>query len=307
MVEITSPQKQNFDGSAFTVRAQILSVQPVLSDAGRFYKTKALTFEPAFADGTEFTINTDSNNINLHTLVGGPASAVNVTIIIDGCTVGSNNPSNAALVAGSFASGSTIEIILKNSAVIQGAGGLGGGGGTSIYINIYGPSTINSPGFAGGAGGTAYDSQGIDTDIYLGGTIGSHTALGELRAPGGGGGGEDGQGSLGTTVGGGGGGGGAGSQVGSGGSGGTAVGGGGFPATNGTDGADGTVTGTGGAAGGAGAGAGGGWGVAGSAGDAAGGAAGSGIIKGGATVNISTSGNTGRFTNGNGDSPDSLT
>jgi hypothetical protein len=304
---ITS-ERQNFDGTNKEERAQILSVQPVFSiKEGRKYKVKALTFEPALASGAEFTISANSQDIDLHTLAGAPSGVVTITYLIDGATIGSTT--GAAIVAGSFASGSVITIILINSAELFGLGGRGGRGGNSeLDLEQEAPfATIinNEAGVAGTAGGIVYDAQGVDTNIYLGGTVGTHTALGVLKAPGGGGGGESGQGtaSPAEAIGGDGAGGGAGSSSGVLGAGGVAT----DPISLGTttDGAAGTAgTTTGGAAGGSGAGAGGNYGAAGSAGDGSGGAAGKGIIKGGATVNVYTSGNSSRFVNGGGDTPD---
>ena len=237
--------------------------------------------------------------------MGAPSSVVNVTIVVDGATITSNNALSPAVIAGGFAPGSVITLIFINNAQFQSAGGIGGAGG---FCSIeYAPaSVINAPGGAGGSGGTVYAAQGIETNIYLGGTIDTYTALGTLYAPGGGGGGEDGQGTApSTAIGGDGGGGGAGNIFGAGGTGGTAVNG--TSNTPGNPGSAGTITGTGGASGGSGAGAGGAWGQPGADGDGSGGAAGRGITKSGAVVNVYTSGNSGRFINGIGDTPNATT
>jgi len=304
IVDITTSARQGFDGRPSTVRGQILSVQPVY-DIGRKYRTKALTYEAAFTTGATFTINENSNNINLHTFVGAPSSVVNVTIVVDGATITSNNALSPAVIAGGFAPGSVITLIFINNAQFQSAGGIGGAGGFCA-IEYAPASVINAPGGAGGSGGTVYAAQGIETNIYLGGTIDTYTALGTLYAPGGGGGGEDGQGTApSTAIGGDGGGGGAGNIFGAGGTGGTAVNG--TSNTPGNPGSAGTITGTGGASGGSGAGAGGAWGQPGADGDGSGGAAGRGITKSGAVVNVYTSGNSGRFINGIGDTPNATT
>jgi len=289
IVDVITNEKQNFAGLSSNVRAQILSVKPVYTEFGRKYITKALTFESAFADGTEFTISADTSDLNIHTFVGAPSQDVNVTIIIDGADISQTDAgvlgiTNGGIFAGNFSSGSKIILIYKDNSESQAKGGIGGAGGQSI---IFASTLFNFPGLAGRPGGICYNAQGIDTDIYLGGTApGSHTALGTIRAPGGGGGGEDGQGFLPSDeIGGDGGGGGAGSLIGAGG------GGGAGDTTNGTPGTSGDTAGNGGTAGGAGAGDGGDWGVAGVAGDAAGGAAGKGIVKLGAVVNIFTNGN----------------
>lgn len=303
--QIDSREEQDIFGAFKEVRAQVTEIATRYTKHGREYRCRALSYQPAFADDTEFTIDINSSDVNIHTFVGAPPAAVNVTIIIDGAIISSSEVAVTALRAGPFATGSMITIIFKDSAQLQSAAGKGGAGGLSFIE--FGEPLINGPGGDGEEGGIAYDAQGIDTDIHLGGTIGSHTALGTVRAPGGGGGGEDGQGVDPNTTGGDGGGGGAGIVVGAGGPGGLAS----DPdslgtATQGVPGSPGDTVGNGGAAGGAGAGAGGDWGVAGSAGDGSGGAAGAGLIKSGATVNIHTDGNTGRFTNGSGDAPDVL-
>ena len=303
-------ERQNADGSTKEERAQILSVQPVVSlKNGRNYKIKALTFEPALADGAEFTINASRSNFNIFNLIGAPFGAVNVTLIIDGAIISSSG--GTTIVAGAFTSGSTVKIIVKNSGEMAGLGGNGGVGGNSTldFDDSFNVILTNGLGASGSDGGTVYDAQGIDTDIYLGGTIGTHTALGNMFAPGGGGGGQNGQGTTGpdAAIGGNGGGSGAGIFAGVLGAGGVATDYTGAPTvTQGTSGLSGDAT-SGGAAGGSGAGAGGALGVAGSAGDGAAGSAGKGIIKGGAVVNVYTAGNSGRFINGGGDTPDATT
>ena len=141
-----------------------------------------MTYEPAFADGTVFTIDQDSNNVNLHTFVGGPSGVVDVTIVIDGASISSTSHLTPAIIAGGFAAGSTIKLILINNADLQGGGGPGGVGGSSEF-DPESDTCVGSPGLVGQDGGTVYSAQGIDTDIYLGGTIDTYTALGTLKAP----------------------------------------------------------------------------------------------------------------------------
>lgn len=304
---ITS-ENQDFDGTTKEERAQILSVQPVYSPAnGRSYKVKALTYEPAFASGAEQTKSSDSNNQSVYAIFGAPSGATNVTLIIDGAVFSSNDTGIPALIAGGFASGSVITIILINGAELEAAGGIGGYGGNSTVDIDEDSNTFmtNAAGGAGGSGGVVYDAQGVDTKIYLAGAApGSRTGDGTLKAPGGGGGGEDGQGTgTDTAIGGESGGGGAGNSIGQ--AGGKGIGSNPFAPPNPTDGvagSPGSPAGTGGAAGGAGSGAGGAWGAAGSAGDGAGGAAGKGIVAGGATVTVYYDGDSALIINGGGDS-----
>lgn len=286
VVDIISQEIQHFDGTDKTVRAQVLSIRPRWVGHTRSYDVKAMTYEPAFSDGSEFTITGPSNEINLYVQAGAPSSAVTVTFLLDGGTFGSTSALFASIVAGAFPSGSHIDLVLQSSADLQGAAGDGGFGQSTEY-SIPPPTwTPTGTSGSGSAGGIVYDAQGVDTDIYLSGTFSGNVADGTLRAPGGGGGGEDAV----SDVAGDGGGGGAGSNAGAGGSAGQANNDSPPPTgTDGTPGSAGDTSGNGGAAGGAGAGAGGGWGEAGVTGDSAGGTAGKGVEDGGATINIKVS------------------
>jgi len=298
VVNISSPETQGFDGLAQTnLRAQITRIQPVLRKEGRTYRVEALTYQPAATAGGAtpvFTI-TSGVELNLFIQAGAPPDAVTVTFILDSGLFSSTNNVIAAVRAGGFAAGSKIIIILRNAADWQGKGGNGGGS-----------ETVQN----GDDGGTVYDAQGIDTDIHLGGPDPEGgTAIGFLRAPGGGGG--SGRNDL---TGGpepqaippGGGGGGAGLDAGF----------GGISFGSATDGANGNgVTGLGGP-GGIGettagdGGDGGDWGDPGTNGQSSpvgsggtGGAAGKGIVKGGAVVKLFGDTPT-NFINGIGDTPD---
>lgn len=217
IVSIESDEVQDHDGTQKQVRAQILNIKPRLGKLKREYQVKALTYEAAFQDGSEFVLSGNNCEINLHVVAGAPSQVVDLTYIIDGGVLcGIAAPS---VIAGNFAAGSKITIILINGAEWQGFAGAGGTGGT--YESIVDGEDIIHEGLNGGDGGTCYDAQGIDTDIYLSGTIGAYTANGILVAPGGGGGGS--ASGLGTdnintvVVGGTGGGGGAGFNLGVGG------------------------------------------------------------------------------------------
>jgi hypothetical protein len=314
VVSITTPELQGPDGLPIGVRGQITKITPKFDDFGRSYKVKALTYEAAFGDDTApFIINANSEEINLYILVGAPSEPVEVTIVVDGVKICSTDRFIPAMKAGNFAPGSKINLVISNNGILQGKGGNGGGGETVIYEPEF-PEWFRIGGSNGQDAGPVYDAESIDTDIYLGGSFNTLVALGTIRAPGGGGGG--GFASItGTGLGSGhpgnGAGGGAGCSPGTGGPGGTRQN---APPNPGTDGDDGLEAGTGGAGGtsaeASDAGDGGDWGFSGGA-PASGffipGLAGEGILKGGAVVNIFTDGNTGRFTNGTGDAPDSLT
>lgn len=306
IVDIITNELQGVGGGPLEVRAQVLSVTQINSvDKGRKYRTKALFFASAFADGTEFIITDNSSEVNIHTFVGAPSQIVNVTLIIDGANLSSSNTGIfiPALFSGPFAFGSKITVILKNNAAIQSAGGNGGAGGLSVFLAA---TLINGPGSPGFGGGACITST-VAMDLHLGGVILGHTALGTVKAPGGGGGGEDGHGPGPNTIGGHGGGGGAGSDIGPGGSGGFAssdIG----TETDGIPGQSGDLVGNGGTAGGVAAGDGGDWGQPGAnaSGGANGGAAGKGILNFGGNFNIFTNGNLGRFINGSGSTPTSI-
>lgn len=304
VVTIITPDNQRFDGDAETSkRSQITQITPK-NKTGRVYQCDAMTYNPFGGSiiGGVVTV-TQAYDINLFTQAGGPTDADTYTFIFNGTVHGQNiNPQT--IVVGSFPTGSIVEIILINDALITARGGSGGSGEDSDPNGL--------PGSAGTSGGTTLVcTSGVTTNIYLGGTIGSYTAEGRLYASGGGGGG--GRSSYTVIdpgefygVGGGGGGAGAGFPSGSIGLGGAGEGGG----ADGEDGSLGTDI-TGGAGGLGGrtphGGNGGDSGNNGDAGYIGGGLAGKALILNGATVNIYTNGNTSRFKQGSGDAPTTIT
>lgn len=301
---------QAFDGSPSTnARAQIVSIRPMYKDTGREYQIKAASYEAVALDNTEFVITgTVGNGLNLFTHAGNPPSAVTLTFVFDGAIVRSSSDIIPSINAGNFAAGSKIILIFANNADGQAKGGDAGRGMSIRYeseLSIWAAEVLSS---AGKDGGTIYDANGIDTDIFLSGATPSTnfpTALGSIRAPGGGGGGEDAPSFLtddAVGIAGDGGGGGAGIDVGLRGGGGSSddAGAPGKSEQNGVFGEPGDTIGNGGEAGGLGAGAGGDWGMPGIAGDKAAGVAGKGIVSGGATVTMFGDTPT-NFINGNGD------
>lgn len=300
---------QAFDGSpSSNARAQIVSIRPQYKDTGREYLIKAASYEAVALDGTEFVITgTVGNGLNLFTHAGNPPSIVTLTFVFDAALIRSGSNIIPSIVAGNFVAGSKIIIIFANSAEGQAKGGDAGRGQSVTYeteVNLWRSFRSSLP---GDDGGTVYDAQGIDTDIYLSGATTSTnfpTALGALRAPGGGGGGEDAP-SVNTDdatgIAGDGGGGGAGRDAGFGGPSGVSDNADtpGKTEQDGIDGAPGDLVGNGGSAS-AGAGDGGDWGMAGAAGSKPAGAAGKGIVSGGATVTMFGDTPT-NFINGNGD------
>jgi hypothetical protein len=239
-------------------------------------------------------------------LAGAPSQPTTITFILDG----NSSSGQVAMVAGGFAAGSKIILILVNGFDGQADGGIGGFGESLFFDSQTSQWISNGPAQNGFSGGIVYDAQGIDTDIYFSGATPSTafpTADGFIRAPGGGGGGGPaiGMGTNDSTgYGGHGGGGGAGRVAGTGGIGGINAGGT-RPVIAGTAGQSGDTVG-GGGLGGTGTPTSGGnagiWGVAGASvtGGGTGGAAGSGIKDSGATVTLFGS-SAARYINGNGD------
>ncbi len=311
IVSFTHQDLQDAEGNSDVVRAQIMQVKPQYKyqGVGRGYKVKALTYLQAIAGGGGENItyrqNSTLSEIDIHNdFAGRPSQAVDWTVVLDNCTVLSDDTNNPSIRNGAFAAGSTVTIICINGTDWQSHSGYGGNGAGWIYEPEFNPPWIQTP-FAGdgGDGGVCFNADGVETSIFLEGATGNATyptADGYLRAPGGGGGGSGGS-SIGTP--GNGGGSGAGNTP--------AVGGAGGSATDlfntvyGIPGNDGDTIGNGGT--GTGGINGGDWGQngvnAGGIGPGQGGLAGSGLIKSGATVTIQFT-DANRFINGNGDAPD---
>ena len=189
--------------------------------------------------GAAYTISVDTADVDVFTLAGSPATAVDVSLTINAGVTVYQSGGSAALRTGSFPAGSKDTLV--NRGTICGAGGAGGAGGSSV-----------SPGGHNG-------STGGDAIRHEGQTLEIDNSAGYIY---GGGGGAGGGGATSSGGGGGGGGGGRGRNDGPGGAGGS-----GGPA--GADGTAGAYSGAGsGGAGGGSAGAGGDGGDFGSVGEA---------------------------------------
>ncbi len=308
IVSFTHQDLQDAEGNSEVVRAQIVQVKPQYKyqGVGRGYKVKALTYLQAIAGGggENITYRKDStlSEIDIHNdFAGRPSQAVDWTVVLDNCTVLSDDTNNPSMRNGSFANGSTVTIICINGTDWQSHSGSGGNGAGWIYEPEFQPPWLDIPPAGdGGDGGVCFNADGVDTFIFLEGATGNPTyptADGYLRAPGGGGGGSVNfpEGEPGD-----GGGSGAGNTPATGGAAGRAIIGSGID--YGRAGSDGDTNGNGGASF---AGKGGDWGQGGESqsqgGD--GGLAGSGLIKSGATVTIQYT-DVNRFINGSGDTPD---
>jgi len=302
VIGIISQDLQDESGNISTdIRAQVVRITPQ-ERLGRTYAIEAVTYNPfagSVGGGDKFI--TDTFDINLFVQAGAPPASGTFNFIFDTAVFGQNIKPQAIEV-GSFPSGSIVNVVCINGSILAAAGGNAG--------------SFTANGTDGGD--CLVGKTGVTVNVYLNGNTGdlgngSYTSDGELIAPGGGGGGgtffSPGGGE--PDEGGSGGGGGAGKTGGNGGNGQIIAGvngedgnnafsvkiggsgGGGFndASTRGGDGGD------GGSAGGNGGGGSGG----------TGGAAGKGILLNSGTINILTNGDTGRFVNGNGDAPTSLT
>jgi len=99
---------------------------------------------PSILPHVDLVISANTNNYNVFTSAGSPASAITVTLTINaGVLVGSTSTAVAALDTGALPVGSSITII--NNGTVEGAGGNGGGGGGQTNTGLS----------AGGSGGPA--------------------------------------------------------------------------------------------------------------------------------------------------------
>lgn len=185
VADLEYPTLVGFDGTPARPRAQVTSIRPRYGRTGRSYEIRALTYEqPASTDGTgEFTLSGRIFNLDLFIQAGAPPEPVEVTFILNNITIGSGSTAAPAIRAGNFAAGSKINLIVNG--IMSSRGGSGGLGGS--YYSENDIDRFCTPGTDGGDGGDVYSSDGIDTDIYLAGSLNGISADGRLYAPGGGG------------------------------------------------------------------------------------------------------------------------
>ena len=163
VISVLSVDKQSPSGAVLTSddRLQILKLQPVNKKPGRQYTVNALAYTPLFAaDPSQeqfVTITGSIRSINLATYVGAPTNIpLNYTFIFDGCEIGSAEESGtwlASVRAGAWHPSSRIRIICINNTVWSAKGG---------SINNYDFLT-----FEGIDGSNSYESNGIETEIYV--------------------------------------------------------------------------------------------------------------------------------------------
>lgn len=189
VIEVQSRNTQTPSGELLVSkdRAQITSIQPNYT-VGRNYKVSALAYLPEAATG-DVVINQNQNNINLFSLAGSPNVPVDITFVFDGCTIGSDFHDTAAIRAGAFQQGSKITIILINDSFLSSIGGKSAS--VSSYANLgntqFDPiihtETITSSPIDGGV---VYQSDGVETEIYINyGNVGQYASSGRIFAPGG--------------------------------------------------------------------------------------------------------------------------
>lgn len=193
IIDIVSRDTQAPDGSILTNRdrCQVTRIQPVLNNIGRQYKVSALSYVPLIASnpGDELTIRLTGTlfDVNLFARAGAPNVPVDVTYIFDGCTIGSTANNVPSVRAGAFPAGSRINIICTNGTQWSARGGDGGSAATSysaFIVNSGRAAILSTP----TNGGNSYQSDSIETHIYLNYTpIAGETANSTLYAAGGGG------------------------------------------------------------------------------------------------------------------------
>ena len=191
VVEILSIDKQSPSGATLTSndRVQILKLQPNLNGIGRKYTATALAYTPLFAaDPSQeqfVTITGSIRSINLATYVGAPTNIpLNYTFIFDGCEIGSAEESGswlAAVRAGAWHPDSRLRIICTNGTIWSAKGG---DGGSSSGTNASSNGNLSASGGTDGA--DSYDSNGIETEIYLNYSAPGYLASSRLYASGGG-------------------------------------------------------------------------------------------------------------------------
>lgn len=196
VVNVLSIDKQSPSGEVLTSndRVQILKIQPNLNGTGRQYTLSALAYTPLFAtDPNEeqfVTITGSLRSLNLATYVGAPTNIpLNYTFIFDNCEIGSADEASnwlPSIRAGAWNAGSRIRIVCINGTKWSAKGG----DGASIqnnqqFIDREPNVTIIQP----KDGSTSYDSNGVETEIYLNyGNVFGYDTDSTLFAAGGGGG-----------------------------------------------------------------------------------------------------------------------
>jgi hypothetical protein len=188
VVDVVTRDSQTPSGQLLQsrVRAQLIEIRPNLNGVGRTYNVKALSYVPLIAStpGGDLTIFISGAvfDVNLYARAGAPPDALNITFVFDGATVGSTANNVPAIRAGTFDPATVIKLIFTDSSKISAIGGRGGDAFVDSGNAIVTTSNATS-------GGDIYQSDGIETEIYLNyGVVDTYTTSGEMYAAGGGGG-----------------------------------------------------------------------------------------------------------------------
>lgn len=170
IVDVISRDSQTPSGKFLQSRdrCQVVNIKPDYNQIGRKYNVTALSYVPFIASGDDLTIELsgDLYDIDLFSRAGAPNIAIDVTFILKDATIGSTDYRVPSISAGAFKEGSRIKIICQNvkwSAI--------GGRNYGVY---YSKINIGFGDFSKGSqinerhdGGDSYDSNGIETEIYL--------------------------------------------------------------------------------------------------------------------------------------------
>lgn len=200
IVSFKDETRVDYFGNPATNRGQITRVTPQYSKIGRYYKVECVDYANAFGvggggDGGDpddprysFTATikdsyTDTTIDLFSTYVGVSDKPVDLTLILDNCTIGSQ-PNSVSIDAnsagvGGFPAGSTIKIILKNGTQWSAHGGRN----YNYAWDASSSSYVRSGSRYNGA--TCYQSRGVQTAVHTSGIIDGHTANGYFFAAGG--------------------------------------------------------------------------------------------------------------------------
>ena len=172
--------------SAGRRRLSIIRIQPDFNKTGRQYNVEAISYVPLIASNPndELVIELSGSlfDVNLFARAGAPNIPINVTFVLNNCTIGSTAFNVPSVRAGNFEVGSRIKIICTNGTKWSAKGG-------ENFSYTFQASLPLPQSGSKYNGGDSYDSDGIETELYLNyGSVDGYTTSGELFASGGAGG-----------------------------------------------------------------------------------------------------------------------
>lgn len=186
IVDIVSRDSQTPSGESLQARdrAQIIRIQPDFDKIGRQYNVEAISYVPLIASNPndELVIELSGSlfDVNLFARAGAPNIPINVTFVLNNCTIGSTAFNVPAVRAGSFEVGSRVKIICTNGTKWSAKGGE-----NYSYIFEF-PSFTTSQIGTRSNGGDSYNSDGVETEIYLNyGSVDGYSTSCEMYASGG--------------------------------------------------------------------------------------------------------------------------